>query len=199
MARISKEKEAALPQKLLHKLLSYDGLTGGFVNKTKRGANAVVGQVTGCLNKLTGYLVIKINGYSYQAHRLAWVYVHGDYPDGEQPFVDHINGKKDDNRIINLRVSSGGENQRNMKMHLSNKSGANGVHRAGCWNGSKTKKNWYWVANWCDENGVLRRKSFSIEKLGEDESKQAAINYRTEQVRLLEVNFRIKYSDRHGT
>lgn len=199
MAKINREKEALISQKRLHELFEYDGATGSWVNKIDRGSRARKGQPAGGVHKSTGYVNIMIDGNQYRAHRLAWLYTYGDYPDGEQPFIDHINGKKGDNRIDNLRVSSGGENQRNQGKHSRNTSGVTGIYQGGRWNGSKTKKNWYWIAAWCDENGKHREKSFNIETHGEELAEQLAIDYRAEQLRLLEVNFGIIYSERHGT
>jgi hypothetical protein len=45
-------------------------------------------------------LVIGIGGRYYRAHRLAWLYVTGAWPQGE---IDHINGCPWDNRFSNLR------------------------------------------------------------------------------------------------
>lgn len=199
MAKINKEKQEAMPQKLLHELLGYNELTGGWVwiKKPSKYANNLVGQPVGHVNK-KGYVVIRLNGGDHLAHRLAWSYVYGDYPDGEQPLIDHINGKKDDNRIGNLRVSSHSENQKNRKRNTNNRSGVTGVD---CYEMTKPsgKIYVYWAATWNDENGKRCKKSFPVHKLGEDEAKQAAINYRAEQIRLLETNHGITYSPRHGT
>lgn len=197
MAKINKEKQAAMPQKLLHELFDYDGLTGEWTNKTNRNSRARKGQPTGYLDKITGYVRIKINGYGYRAHRLAWTYIYGDYPKGEQLLIDHINGNPSDNRIENLRISSHSENQRNQKISSRNMSGCIGVHRC-----EKTfhlgKTYAYWKATWRDENGKGREKNFNISKLGEEGAKQMAITHRAEQIRLLEQNHGIVYSDRHG-
>lgn len=198
MPKINKEAQAAMSQKLVRELFDYNPVTGGFVNNTTRNNRALKGKPAGYTNSL-GYIRVTVNGYHYQVHRLAWVHVYGDFPDGEQPLIDHINGNPSDNRIANLRCSSHGENQRNRKVSSDNTSGVVGVRCEGTWNGSRTKKNWYWIAAWCDENGKERRKSFNIEKLGEYEAKQAAINHRAEQLRLLELNHGIVYSERHGT
>lgn len=202
MSKINKEKQAAVPQKLLHELFEYNELTGGWkwVKKPSNRANVKAGQVAGCLDKKSGYIRIQINGYNYYAHRLAWTYIYGDYPSGEQPFIDHINGKKDDNRITNLKCSSGHENMRNQKMTSRNTSSVTGVQRKGLHNRSKKnpKINYYWVAYWYDENGKSRAKCFNIEELSEEGAKRAAIEHRVEQLRKLKVNFGIVYSERHG-
>ena len=198
--KINKEKQEAVPQKLLHELFDYNPETGKWTNKTTRCNRARVGQPSGSLSK-DGYVVIRINGYIYLAHRLAWAYVYGDYPEGGQPFIDHINGNPSDNRIENLKVSSSGENNKNAKMKSNNKSGFAGARRCGLYNNSKKnpKINYYWVASWYDENGKLHNKYFPIHELGEEQAKQTAINYRVERIRLLELNYGIIYSGRHGT
>lgn len=196
MAKINKEKEALVPYKLLIELLRYDYETGMFYWLVSKG-KAKAGRVAGCVGE-HGYVQIGINGYVYKAHRLAWLMVYGDFPNGEQPNIDHVNGVRDDNRIANLKVSSVPENNKNLSRNSRNKSGINGVRRTSCWNGTRTKLNWYWVADWYDENGKLCRKSFNIEKLGEKVAKAMATAHRAEQICLLELNYSITYSDRHG-
>ena len=196
MAKINKEKQAAMPQKLLHELLDYDEVTGGWEwIKTGKGRNT--SKTAGCLDN-RGYVVIRINGYNHYAHRLAWTYVHGDYPNGKQPFIDHINGKKNDNRIANLKISSHGENMKNQKMYTNNTSGVTGVTRREIVRPSG-KIDSYWIASWYGENGKQRHKLFPIHNYGEAVAKQMAIAYRAEQIRLIELNYNIVYSERHGT
>lgn len=198
MAKINREKEAVLPAALLKELLRYEYETGMFywAKKTSKYSSSEIGQVAGSVDK-HGYTRIMINGYRYQAHRLAWLYVHGDYPDAEQPFIDHINGNRSDNRIVNLKASSGAENNRNVRIQSNNTSGVNGVRRYEKINPSG-KIYTYWRAFWRDENGKGCEKNFPIHTYGEDEANQLAIIYRTEQIHLLEINFGIKYSERHG-
>lgn len=78
-------------------LLHYDQETGLFYWNAKRGRCAKL-SVAGSWNSY-GYRRIKVDGRGYPAHRLAWLHVHGRWPQGE---IDHINGIKHDNRIANL-------------------------------------------------------------------------------------------------
>lgn len=67
---------------------------------------------------------INVGGKLYYAHRLAWLYVHGKFPDDE---IDHINGNALDNRMINMRDVSRVENCRNYPRFKTNKTGIIGV------------------------------------------------------------------------
>jgi len=66
-----------------------------------------------------GYWYIGVGGKQYPAHRLAWFYVHGKWPNGD---IDHINRIRDDNRIVNLRDTTTSKN-----LHNSLGYGASGV------------------------------------------------------------------------
>lgn len=71
-----RRKNNTLTYERLHELLHYDPETGIFTRKTKAG-NHRVGDVSGHLHKVTGYLQLGIDRKSYQAHRIAWFYIHG--------------------------------------------------------------------------------------------------------------------------
>lgn len=72
------------------------------------------------------YTRICINGRSYKAHRLAWIYMHGDVLDAES-YIDHINTDKADNRIDNLRIATKAQNMRNCGRRADNTSGYKNV------------------------------------------------------------------------
>lgn len=71
-----------------------------------------------------GYRQICVNGRRYVAHRLAWLYVYGEWPKMQ---LDHINQNRDDNRIENLREVTNKQNGENVRIHSHNITGRRGV------------------------------------------------------------------------
>lgn len=66
-----------------------------------------------------GYIYITVKGQkAVRANRLAWAKVYGEFPKNE---IDHINGIKTDNRIVNLREVTRCENMRNLECHRKGK------------------------------------------------------------------------------
>lgn len=127
--------KADLTAARLRELLHYDPTTGVFTWKVHRSGMAPKGSVAGSVYN-TGYWMIGVDRRYYSAHRLAWMYMHGSIPEGL--VIDHINGEKLDNRIVNLRVVSPGVNNQNRRrVHIDKTSSAPlGV----CWD--KTLKTW---------------------------------------------------------
>lgn len=72
-----------------------------------------------------GYLIFKIKGKQYKAHRIVWLLCKGSFPDTE---IDHINRNKLDNRIENLRESNRVEQNRNKVFDVNPITNAVGVH-----------------------------------------------------------------------
>jgi hypothetical protein len=71
-----------------------------------------------------GYVRIRTEGNNWNAHRVVWKLVYDEEPE----FVDHINGDRADNRLVNLRSVTQTENARNTKVKRHNTSGVSGVH-----------------------------------------------------------------------
>ncbi len=105
-------------------ILRYDEETGKLFWRIKRSNNVLAGQEAGTLGR-TGYIVIGIDRKYYKAHRLAILLTSGAWPAG---VVDHVNGIKIDNRLIDLRVASHAENCRNQGISRNNACGVKGVH-----------------------------------------------------------------------
>lgn len=118
----------ALTAERLREVLHYDPETGVFTWAISPSRRAPVGSVAGTLNKRWGYVYISIGSKLYRACRLAWLWVHGVWPDGD---VDHKNGVRNDDRVSNLRDVSRGVNMQNQRIaKTNNKSGFLGVSRA---------------------------------------------------------------------
>lgn len=112
---------ASLTQTRLKEVLHYDPETGVFTWAETR-TKAVKGQVAGGIDG-HGYWVIGIDGIRHRAHRLAWLYVYGFYPEE----VDHQNHNRIDNCLANLRATDRSGNGKNISKPSNNKSGVVGV------------------------------------------------------------------------
>lgn len=99
-----------ITQQIVRELLSYDPTTGVFTWRKAR-RNVHVGAEAGHCEP-RGYRYISILNHPYAAHRVAVLYVTGDWPVG---LVDHKNGEKGDNRWDNLRDTSGHANAQNVR------------------------------------------------------------------------------------
>ena len=112
-----------ITQDYLKEMLDYDLSTGVFT-WIKASRCGYVGRVAGYKN-VEGYIQIMICKKPYYAHRLAWLYSHGNFPENK---IDHINQIRDDNSLINLRDCTQSENLGNQKKQTNNISGYKGVY-----------------------------------------------------------------------
>ena len=113
------KKDCKLTVQRLHQVLDYNKETGVFVWKHRDTHKEKLGQRAE-IKTTHGYLQITIDNSVYYAHRLAFLYVNNTWPN----VIDHINGEKTDNRIINIRSVSQKtniENVRKVRKHNSNK------------------------------------------------------------------------------
>jgi len=116
-----------ITQKQLKEILEYNPDTGLFTWIRQTSSRVKIGSTAGCEVTFSyggKYINIKALGRLYLAHRLAWFYVHGNWPKDQ---IDHINGHGTDNRIINLRDVTQYQNMRNMRLPSNNTSGHIGV------------------------------------------------------------------------
>ena len=133
---------------LLSEALDYDPTSGVVAWKTRpmhhfcsrkswASWNAVfAGKAVGRIS-VAGYLVFQITTQqkvsTLKVHRVAWALHYGDWPKQQ---IDHVNGVRTDNRLVNLRDVSNFENARNHRRSSTNTSGYTGVtfhKRSGKW------------------------------------------------------------------
>lgn len=117
----------SITQEELKAQFNYDQETGLFTRikvMSRFNTKSKVGDVANYVHN-DGYITIVINRIGYRAHRLAWLYIHGEFPKEQ---IDHINRITTDNRIVNLREATMVENQRNQGIQKNNTSGILGVY-----------------------------------------------------------------------
>lgn len=124
----SAEANNGLTAEYLRSVLDYDHLTGVFRWRARSDVRILAwntrwaGKVAG--SSLNGYRIIKINGVTYYAHRLAFIYMTGRIPIE----VDHKNRKRSDNWWKNLREATVSQNGYNKPKLSCNVSGLKGVY-----------------------------------------------------------------------
>lgn len=116
--------KSELTQARLKELLHYDPATGVFTWLVSRG-RSLAGSRAGSFDA-EGYRRIGIDGRDYAAHRLAFLYMVGEFPPAD---VDHANRTPGDNRWGNLRPATRRENVGNVGLRRDNTSGYRGVSR----------------------------------------------------------------------
>jgi hypothetical protein len=127
-----------ITQNYLKNVLIYNPETGVFTWKNRDSwpnfmNSRLAGKEAGCINT-SGYTVIRLHENLYLAHRLAWLYMTGSWPEKE---IDHKNSVKSDNRFKNLRNATHAQNKYNCGLSSRNKSGFKGVS----W--SKVMEKWH--------------------------------------------------------
>ena len=91
---------------------------GNLYNKVHRGYQAPIGAIVGSIND-KGYILTKIKGKGLKVHRIIWEMHNGQIPKGMQ--VDHINEKRNDNRIENLQILTSKQNISRSKIWFSSR------------------------------------------------------------------------------
>lgn len=113
-----------LTQIRLKEKVIYDHDTGLFTHRyscTKHLSGDSIGS-----SARDGYRTISIDGGSYPAHRLAWLYMTGRWPNHH---IDHRNQIKRDNSFRNLRECTPSQNGANTGAQSNNTSGYKGIYK----------------------------------------------------------------------
>ena len=115
----------------LRELFHYDPETGAWTRTvaTHKG-RWPAGCAVGSISKITGYVEMRIDGRLYLAHRLAFLFMTGIFPPHQ---IDHVNMDRADNRWINIRMATNGQNTCNRRARKDSASGIKGVY----WNTQK--------------------------------------------------------------
>lgn len=106
----------------LRQLVHYDPATGHFTWLQSKYQPYRIGNRAGSRMN-TGYRRIFIGEKAFTEHRLAWLYMTGQWPERH---IDHINGNRTDNRFENLRDVSRSTNLHNIQ---SSNKGALSIYR----------------------------------------------------------------------
>jgi hypothetical protein len=122
----------------LRRILDYNFITGEFRWRPRPNLSVRKWSLAGGING-DGYIEIKISRKRYLAHRLAWLYMTGEWP---PIIIDHANGIQINNTWINIRAATISQNRCNSKRGPGNKSGYKGV----TW--SKRSKKWMAQIGW---------------------------------------------------
>lgn len=131
--------EHILTQAELKAQFHYNHVSGKFIYIAHSTQQNLIGTVAGHINN--GYVEIKINNKRYLAHRLAWLFMIGEFPVLD---IDHTDGNRLNNVFSNLRLASKSENRMNCGVCKNNTSGFKGV--------SLHKKSGKWQV-FCKANG----------------------------------------------
>jgi hypothetical protein len=114
-----------LTAEYLRSVLDYDPETGVFEwRKRRQGIHHKRGLRAGSAPNACGYIQISVNRKIYLAHRLAWLWMTGNWPADQ---IDHINGERSDNRWTNLREATSSQQNSNTRISRNNTSGYKGV------------------------------------------------------------------------
>ncbi len=113
---------------LLREKLHYSLITGQFYWRVKPNTKIAENSLAGSIN-YKGYRVIGLLGKTFKAHRLAWLYVTGEWPKSQ---IDHKNCIRDDNSWLNIRQADEALNSQNRRRaHKDSKTGILGVSPKG--------------------------------------------------------------------
>jgi len=113
-----------MTQEQVRQMFDYNSKTG----KLRWRVGRRKGRVAGSTKNKYGYVMLILGKHpkkGYYGHRLAWLWVHGEWPSE----IDHVNGQRSDNRLTNLRLATRSQNMANAQLgRKAGKGGLKGIH-----------------------------------------------------------------------
>lgn len=82
----------------------------------------------------TGYPTVMLDKKIWKIHRLIWILLNGQIPEGK--LISHIDGNNKNNRIENLRIINHSSNSRNKQKYLDRYTSQ---YKGVCWDKAKQK------------------------------------------------------------
>lgn len=131
-------KEALITRDYLLSILDYNPTTGVFTwrwrdDVPKEWNTKFAGKAAGYINPSDGMFYIRLKIKHFASHRLAWLYMTGEWPPKQ---VDHKDTNPLNNSWNNLRLATNGQNGQNKSVRKDSKSGLKGVYF------NKSRNNW---------------------------------------------------------
>ena len=161
---------------------------------TKQSGTSVAGQPAGVKRIIKGRsdsVVVLLRRKIYIVSRVIWEMVNGPIPEGY--IIDHLDGDALNNRIENLACKTRGENMQNRKLDKRNNTGVPGISylESGCYP--------RYQARYQDQNKKAVTKEFAVGRYGKEEAFRLACEWRLENLKRLNEDFGLKYTERHFT
>lgn len=160
---------------------------------SKQSGTSVAGQPAGVKRIIKGRsdsIVVLLRGKIYIVSRVIWEMVNGTIPEGY--IIDHLDGDALNNKIENLACKTRGENMQNRKLDKRNNTGVPGVSYLESAGVPR------YLARYQDQNKKARTKAFRLSKYGDD-AFRLACEWRLENLKRLNEEYGLKYTDRHFT
>jgi hypothetical protein len=156
----------------LFEWFEYNEETGDLLWRKRPANNVKVGVPVRAMNT-SGYYHVGFRRKVYVVHRLIWMMLYDEWPDGE---IDHANCIKTDNRRGNLRLATKGQNQSN----VSKADGLTSRYKGVCWK----KSNKCWTAQISHDGKVIWLGHYKEEDEAHAAYCEAALRLKGEYARL---------------